>query len=80
MAESTHFPPPRPPAAETTGERHPHEMIASPTGAARMPTHGSWQPLVTISVSSKARVIVRCGDMIETKLRETFKGLSLSTR
>ena len=39
--------------------------IASPTGAARMPTQGSCRPLVTISVSSPARVTVRRGDRIE---------------
>ena len=30
-------------------------IIASPTGTARMPTQGSWRPLVTISVSSPVR-------------------------
>jgi hypothetical protein len=29
------------------------QNIASPTGTARMPTQGSWRPLVTISVSAR---------------------------
>lgn len=40
-------------------------IIASPTGTARMPTHGSWRPLVTISVSSPVRVIVFRGVRID---------------
>ena len=39
--------------------------IASATGAARMPTQGSWRPLVTMSVSSPARVTVWRGCRID---------------
>ena len=39
--------------------------MASPTGTARMPTQGSWRPLVTMSVSVPLRSTVRRGDRIE---------------
>jgi hypothetical protein len=40
-----------------------HEaIIASPTGTARMPTQGSWRPLVTMSVSSPARSPCAAGE------------------
>src|ERR1700738_2730625 len=36
--------------------------MASPTGTARMPTQGSWRPLVMISVSAPLRSTVRRED------------------
>src|SRR5437764_1332394 len=39
--------------------------IASPTGTARIPTQGSWRPLVAISTSSPSMVTVRRGVVIE---------------
>jgi hypothetical protein len=39
--------------------------MASPTGTARMPTHGSWRPLVTISVSAPCLSIVWRGVRID---------------
>ena len=39
--------------------------IASPIGTARMPTQGSWRPLVETSTSSPARLIVRRGVRID---------------
>ena len=40
-------------------------IMASPTGTARMPTQGSWRPLVEISVSSPAVLTVWRGVRIE---------------
>ena len=40
-------------------------IIASPTGTALMPTHGSWRPLVTISVSAPLLSMVRRGVRID---------------
>ncbi len=39
--------------------------MASPTGTARMPTQGSWRPLVEISVSLPKRSMVRRGVRID---------------
>ena len=39
--------------------------MASPTGTARMPTQGSWRPLVMMSVSAPLRSTVRRGDRID---------------
>ncbi len=40
-------------------------IIASPTGTARMPTQGSWRPLVTMSTSSPERVTPFTGPRID---------------
>src|SRR3546814_16438759 len=40
-------------------------IIASTTGAPRMPTQGSWRPLVTMSVASPALFTVGTGVRIE---------------
>src|SRR6185437_15257224 len=40
-------------------------IIASPTGTARMPTQGSWRPLVTISVSTLFTSTVLRGERID---------------
>ena len=39
--------------------------MASPTGTARMPTQGSWRPLVMMSVSAPGRSTVWRGDRID---------------
>ena len=39
--------------------------IASATGTARIPTQGSWRPLVISSISSPCRLMVRRGVVIE---------------
>ena len=42
-----------------------HATMASPTGTARMPTQGSWRPLVEISVSRPCRSTVLRGVRID---------------
>src|SRR5262249_46150649 len=42
-----------------------HATMASPIGTARMPTQGSWRPLVLISVSAPYRSTVRRGVRID---------------